>query len=32
MRIRLICVGHLKESYFKAASAEYEKRLSRFTG
>lgn len=30
MRIRLICVGHLKESYFKAASAEYEKRLSRF--
>ncbi|GEL13718.1 rRNA large subunit methyltransferase [Lapidilactobacillus concavus DSM 17758] len=31
MTIKIIAVGKLKESYFKAAIAEYAKRLSRFT-
>lgn len=30
MRIKLITVGRLKESYFKSAAEEYLKRLSRF--
>lgn len=30
MKINIICVGKLKESYLKAAVAEYSKRLSRF--
>lgn len=30
MQIEIICVGKLKEDYLKAASAEYQKRLSRF--
>ena len=28
--VGLVCVGKLKESYLREASAEYEKRLSRF--
>ena len=28
MKIRILCVGHLKENYWKAAEAEYLKRLS----
>ncbi|WP_461218596.1 23S rRNA (pseudouridine(1915)-N(3))-methyltransferase RlmH [Lapidilactobacillus salsurivasis] len=31
MTIKIVCVGKLKEKYFKAAIAEYAKRLSRFT-
>ncbi|MFD1465444.1 23S rRNA (pseudouridine(1915)-N(3))-methyltransferase RlmH [Lapidilactobacillus mulanensis] len=31
MTIKIIAVGKLKEKYFKAAIAEYAKRLSRFT-
>ncbi len=30
MRIRLLCVGRLKESFYTAAVAEFTKRLSRF--
>ena len=30
MKIRIICVGKLKEKYFKDGIAEYKKRLSRF--
>lgn len=30
MKICLVCVGKLKESYWRDACAEYEKRLSRF--
>lgn len=30
MNIKIVCVGKLKEKYFKDAIAEYEKRLSRF--
>jgi 23S rRNA (pseudouridine1915-N3)-methyltransferase len=30
MNVRIICVGSLKEKYFKEAAAEYSKRLSRF--
>jgi 23S rRNA (pseudouridine1915-N3)-methyltransferase len=30
MNIKIICVGSLKERYFKDAAAEYIKRLSRF--
>ena len=30
MRIRLICVGRLKESFYTEAVAEFKKRLSRF--
>ncbi|RHW49354.1 23S rRNA (pseudouridine(1915)-N(3))-methyltransferase RlmH [Lactobacillus bombicola] len=30
MKIKIICVGKLKEKYFKDAIAEYQKRLSRF--
>ena len=30
MRVSVICVGKLKEKYFKDAVSEYEKRLSRF--
>ncbi len=30
MNIKIVCVGKLKEKYFKEAMAEYEKRLSRF--
>lgn len=30
MRIRIVCVGRLKEKYFEQAQAEYVKRLSRF--
>ncbi len=30
MRIKIICVGKLKEKYLKDAIAEYSKRLSRF--
>lgn len=29
-KINLVCVGKLKEEYFRAAVAEYSKRLSRF--
>lgn len=28
MKIRILCVGHLKEDYWKAAQAEYIKRLT----
>ncbi len=31
INIKIVCVGKLKEKYFKAAIAEYAKRLSRFT-
>jgi len=31
MLIQILCVGKLKEDYWKAALAEYSKRLSRFT-
>ncbi len=30
MKINIICVGKLKEKYLRDASAEYEKRLSRY--
>lgn len=30
MKVNLICVGKLKESFWRDACAEYEKRLSRF--
>ena len=30
MNIKIVCVGKLKEQYFKDAIKEYEKRLSRF--
>lgn len=30
MNIKIVCVGKLKEKYFKAGIAEYQKRLSRF--
>ncbi len=30
MKITLVCVGKLKENYWRDACAEYEKRLSRF--
>ncbi len=30
MTINIICVGKIKEEFFKNAAAEYEKRLSRF--
>ncbi|MCX8721919.1 MULTISPECIES: 23S rRNA (pseudouridine(1915)-N(3))-methyltransferase RlmH [Lactobacillus] len=30
MNIKIVCVGKLKEKYFKDAIAEYQKRLSRF--
>lgn len=30
MNIKIVCVGKLKEKYFRDAIAEYEKRLSRF--
>lgn len=30
MKINIICVGKIKEDFFKGAAAEYEKRLSRF--
>lgn len=30
MNIKIVCVGNIKESYFKDAIKEYEKRLSRF--
>ena len=30
MNIKIVCVGKLKEKYFRAAIAEYQKRLSRF--
>ena len=30
LRVRLICVGRLKEKFYSAAFAEYEKRLSRY--
>lgn len=30
MKITVICVGKLKEKYFREASAEYEKRLGRY--
>ncbi len=30
MTINIICVGKIKEDFFKDAAAEYEKRLSRF--
>ena len=30
MKIRIVCVGKVKESYFSAGIAEYQKRLSRF--
>jgi len=32
MRITLMAVGKVKKKYFKAASEEYEQRLSRYTG
>ena len=31
MKIRLICVGRLKERFFEDAVSEYKKRLSKFT-
>ncbi|MBP5265729.1 MAG: 23S rRNA (pseudouridine(1915)-N(3))-methyltransferase RlmH [Lachnospiraceae bacterium] len=31
MKISIICVGKLKESYFRDAIAEYSKRLSKYT-
>ena len=30
MNMALICMGRLKEKYWRDAAAEYEKRLSRF--
>ena len=30
MKINIICVGKIKEDFFRQAAAEYEKRLSRF--
>ncbi|MCZ9657201.1 23S rRNA (pseudouridine(1915)-N(3))-methyltransferase RlmH, partial [Lactobacillus jensenii] len=30
MNIKIVCVGKLKEKYFKDGIAEYAKRLSRF--
>ncbi len=30
MRVRIVCVGKLKERFWREACAEYEKRLSRF--
>ncbi len=30
MKVNVVCVGKLKESYWREACAEYEKRLSRF--
>ena len=30
MNIKIVCVGKLKEKYFKDAIAEYQKRLRRF--
>ncbi|HIZ00258.1 MAG TPA: 23S rRNA (pseudouridine(1915)-N(3))-methyltransferase RlmH [Firmicutes bacterium] len=30
MRVRIVCVGKLKEEYWRAALAEYAKRLARF--
>lgn len=30
LTVRLVCVGNLKEKYWREAFAEYEKRLSRF--
>lgn len=30
IRVRIVCVGKLKERYWREACAEYEKRLSRF--
>lgn len=30
MKINVVCIGKLKESYWRDACAEYEKRLSRF--
>lgn len=30
MRVTLLCVGKIKERYWKEALAEYEKRLSRY--
>lgn len=30
MKIKLICVGKLKEAYLRDGIAEYQKRLSRF--
>ncbi|MDF7637942.1 23S rRNA (pseudouridine(1915)-N(3))-methyltransferase RlmH [Lactobacillus sp. ESL0791] len=30
MKIKIVCVGKLKEKYFRDAIAEYEKRLGRF--
>ena len=29
--IKIICVGKIKETYFKDALKEYEKRLSKYT-
>ena len=31
MKIRIICVGKIKESFYREAMAEYAKRLSKFT-
>ena len=30
MKITILCVGKIKEKYFRDAIAEYEKRLGRF--
>lgn len=30
MKLRVICIGRLKEAFFREASAEYEKRLTRY--
>jgi 23S rRNA (pseudouridine1915-N3)-methyltransferase len=30
MKIKIVCVGKLKDRYFRDAAAEYQKRLSRF--
>lgn len=30
MKVEIVCVGRLKEAYWRGACAEYEKRLSRF--